>query len=134
MRGFSNLESLSEPHRSAPEPQLHRGRGTRVSGQAGPGPQAPSEARAPLEPHPLVPGDVDEDETLDAWQLHFLLLHLQTDLLVQAPGVADLLQPHSHIHALVVEPAGVVRAYSEGGAWPRLRQPQVPVPSTNYCW
>lgn len=41
MRGFSNLESLSEPHRSAPDPQLHRGRGARVSGRGHPGPRAP---------------------------------------------------------------------------------------------
>lgn len=42
MRGFSNLESLSEPHRSAPEPQLPRGMGVQVKRlDQGPEPTAP---------------------------------------------------------------------------------------------
>ena len=53
-----------------------------------------------------APGDVDEDEPLDAGQLHLPLLHLQPEGPVQAAGVADLLQPDPHVHALVVEPGG----------------------------
>lgn len=56
-----------------------------------------------------APGDVDEDEPLDAGQLHLLLLHLQPEGPVQAAGVADLLQPDPHVHALVVEPGGGLR-------------------------
>ena len=117
MRGFSNLESLSEPHRSAPEPQLHREgghTGKRAGWRGG------RQGQRPREPRPPAPGDVDEDEPLDAGQLHLPPLHLQPDLPVQAAGVADLLQSDPHVHALVVEPeGGGGRLLSQGGPHPR---------------
>lgn len=67
---------------------------------------------------PTAPGNVDEDEALDAGQLHLLLLHLQPDLLVQAAGVADLLQPDPHVHTLVVEPAGGGTPVTRWGPYP----------------
>ena len=116
MRGFSNLESLSEPHRSAPEPQLHEReghRGQREAGQEGGGQSLGALCVGGMQVRRRLgrragaawaPGDVDEDEPLDAGQLHLLLLHLEPQGPVQAAGVADLLQPDPHIHALVVEP------------------------------
>lgn len=53
MRGFSNLGSLSEPHRSAPEPQLPQEEGGACTGQAGPaGPPGPRATRPPGSPAP----------------------------------------------------------------------------------
>lgn len=50
------------------------------------------------------PGDVDEDQPLDAGQRDVLVVHLKLQFFVQTPGVADLLETHLHIHAFVMEP------------------------------
>lgn len=51
-----------------------------------------------------LPGDVEEDESLYVGQRHVVGVHLQVQLVVEAAGVADLLQPYLHVHAFVVEP------------------------------
>lgn len=53
----------------------------------------------------MSPGDVEEDQAIDVGEGDVLLVHLQLQLLVEAPAVADLLQTHLHIHTLVVEPS-----------------------------
>lgn len=49
-----------------------------------------------------LPGDVEQDEAFNVGQLHILLVHLQPDVLVEVTGVAQLLQAHLHVDALVV--------------------------------
>lgn len=75
-----------------------------------------------------APGNVDEDEALDAGQRHLVLLHLQPDLLVQTARLADLLQPDPHVDALVVEPAGDASRLKVGPL-PCLKQPPCPMPA-----
>ena len=136
MRGFSNLESLSEPHRSAPEPQLHEReghRGQREAGQEGGGQSLGALCVGGMQVRRRLgrragaawaPGDVDEDEPLDAGQLHLLLLHLEPQGPVQAAGVADLLQPDPYVHALVVEPGRGLSVTRGPSPRSRLLSPQ----------
>ena len=52
----------------------------------------------------FVPGNIEEDEALYVRQLDFLFVHLQAEMFVEVPGVTQLLEPHFHIHTLVMEP------------------------------
>lgn len=65
-----------------------------------------------------LPGDVDEDQPLDAGQWHALVVHLQLQLFVQTPGVADLLQTHLHVHTFVMEPEETAEQGLMGNAVP----------------
>lgn len=84
-------------------PAAPRRRGTQVRGRPEGGRGGGAGARAP---RVRAPGDVDEDEPLDAGQLHLLPPRLQPQGPVQAAGAVHLLQPSPHVHALVVEPGG----------------------------
>lgn len=63
----------------------------------------------------MSPGDVEEDQALDVGQGDLLVVHLQQQLLLEAPALADLLQTHLHVHTFVVEPGR-----RTGGERPRL--------------
>lgn len=54
----------------------------------------------------VSPGYVKEDQPLYVGQGDVLRVHLELQFLVEAPGGADLLQAHLHVHAFVVEPEG----------------------------
>lgn len=52
----------------------------------------------------MSPGYVEEDQALYVGQWDVLGVHLQLQLFVEAPGVADLLEADLHVHSFVVEP------------------------------
>lgn len=60
----------------------------------------------------VLPGNVEEDQPLDVGQRDVLVVHLKLQLLVETPGVADLLQTHFDVHTFVMEP---VEGGKQGG-------------------
>lgn len=51
-----------------------------------------------------LPGNVEKDQSLYVGQRDALGVHLQLQLFVKTPTVADLLEAHLHIHTFVMEP------------------------------
>lgn len=75
----------------------------------------------------MSPGDVEEDQALEGGQGHLLVVHLQLQVLVEAPALADPLQTDLHVHSFVVEPGRRPGGEGAGGEGAGL----APLPPTS---